>query len=409
MMLLNKSKELITLERKFFYFISSLFLFFVFFPYIKVFPISTDTQPGALCMAALIFVLVKNRKLPKPILLLLFPLCLAVSLSLFSGFGMLSIQCILNYIALFLVSASTYFVLRIRGGLGQKWLNIVIGIWFFVGFVQTFLYKNFAVFLLSRASNGSMSRGVIGLAPEPAHYASFCVLLLVLSCFHNSDKKLPLVLLLIAILFFSKSTLMVLILAILGLYYVLCGFSFRRLIAVGIAGYLGYALLVSPLFGGTRVQALFIKIPILIENPWVFLLSDASLLDRYLHLFLSIKGFFSCWGVPHGFHLWGDYVVQYLQFYGISARIGLGRIMSGYGAALFELGFFGLFIPVSLGYSLKKYFKVQSTYFYFSLLSLTTFMFTPISIGFPMFGFLIGYLCYYSKPSLPQQTRLEIE
>lgn len=397
MMLLNKSKELIALERKFFYFVSSLFLFFVFFPYLKVFPIRSDTQPGALCLGFFVFILVKNKKLPRTILILLLPLMLAVALSFVSGVEMLSIRSILNYVSVFFISSATYFIFRLRGGFTKKWIPIVVYSWFMVGCLQTFLSATFAHFLLSRASDAYTGRGVIGLAPEPTQYACVCIFLMMLSYLHHPEKRLLPILLLIQILFFAKSSLAVLLLFCFGVYYLICKLSIKRLLVVAVAGYAGFFLLMGPLFAGTRLQTLLLKMPLLIENPWLLVLSDASILDRYFHIYLSIKGCIEFVGIPHGFRLWTDYLLQNLQFYGITTYVTKERIMSGYGGALFELGLMGAIVPISLGLALKKYFKAAKSSFVFSALSLTTLMFTPIPLGYPVFGFLIGYLCYYSS------------
>ena len=387
------------------------FYFFVFFSYIQILPIPlpipTDTQPYALLISIFIFLVVKNKKMPIETAILIFPFLFSILLLFISKFNFTSIRSISNYASLFFISFATYNILRIQKGFSGSFLKKVIYIWFIVGFIQTFFYSDFLVSLLSRGlgTAGSGGRGVLGLSPEPTFYGITCIFLLLLTYFNFdiNKNKLLIVLLIIQILIFAKSSMAALFLVVFATYYVLIYFfNLKKLFvfSVIISGFaISYKLLTFfDLFSFKQTRMYKLAI-LFIESPSLIILEDEGSYDRFFHILYSFAGFFQNYFLPHGFTLSVEDKNSILPQYGenISWSSEGARIMSGYGAALFELGFVGLLIPLSLNLSLYKFYKNDFKKFLLFSLFLNTILLTAIPLALPIIGFLIGYLLYYEK------------
>lgn len=103
------------------------------------------------------------------------------------------------------------------------------------------------------------------------------------------------------------------------------------------------------------------------------ILNDESVEQRMNHISLSVGYFISDCTLPHGFTKF----ITYSK-----------RIMSGYGAFLYEMGIIG---AVYILY----YFRLIWRSFNFSTgIAITIVMFSAIQVGNPMFALLIGYCLY---------------
>ncbi|GAB1536522.1 hypothetical protein ADMFC3_21530 [Geovibrio sp. ADMFC3] len=146
---------------------------------------------------------------------------------------------------------------------------------------------------------------------------------------------------------------------------------------------------------GSRLKNIFFA---LINNPMDLLLIDASINARFFHIYFSIKGFIENYLIPNGYNRWVEYAQQQTSIYAdyvIYEYFGFkGRIMSGYGGALYELGIFGILIPLSVTILLFKLYRDKLGSFLFFSIFVNLIMFTTISVGFPFFGFYIGLLQY---------------
>src|SRR5207248_2682670 len=153
------------------------------------------------------------------------------------------------------------------------------------------------------------------------------------------------------------------------------------------------------LLAGTRIGGL---LAVLTSRPGTILVLDESVAARVSNIFYSLSGAFEGWLMPHGFDSWGAYADQQEQIYReIFVRRGLygGRIMSGYGGTLFELGVLGLAIPVVMTLGIWRAFGLRAREKAVALfIMIHGLMIMPVVLGLPMVGILLGEL-FISQPA----------
>lgn len=374
-----------------------LFIVFVFFPYLKIVEIPSDTQPYALILSFFIFLMASSFKGPLPVMLLLVPMFGSILLGVESGFSLNAIRSITNYTSIFFISFASYYLIRHRNLLDILNLNTVIYIWFAVGIIQLLLLDKFGYSIISNTRTNS-TRGVISLAPEPSYYGVICIFLLLINDLIGKNKRLNQVLLIIQIIIFAQSSFIILVLFYYILLKVLVYKSiYYKIIVLSLC--IAFILIVffyvsktfPDLFSGKRV---FLVLSRIVENPQKFILSDASSNNRFFHIFFSIKGFVDNLFFPHGYTAWAGYLNDILDEYGrIAWWISKTRIMSTFGATLFELGFIGLFIPFSINSVIIFAFKKDIKHMIFFLLFINAILLTSIPLALPHISLIIGILC----------------
>ena len=380
----------------------NVFLFFTFFPYLCIVPLPLDTQPYSLVLAFIIFSTYRGKKLPREIAILLWPFLASLMLAFAGGINLTALRSIGNYASLFFISASSYYVLKMREGLPERFIKTILYIWFLVGFIQVSVYPNFLTFLLRSARTG-YGRGVCGLAAEPTFYGFVCVFMLLLVLFHWGKSKNGIILatLLIAqILFFAQSSMAALFLIVLAFYYTISHLTKRNIIIVAaIAIPIVFILSSGELPEFIKGRRIIRVLLLLIKNPMLILFADTSGNDRFFHIVFSFLGFFENYSMPHGPGQFVAYLLENLPRFSKEVKwLSIGdRIMSGYGAALFELGFIGLAIPLSITLSIHKFYKNNRRNFFLYAMFLNTILLAAIPMAMPLIGFLIGYLCYYGN------------
>ena len=382
-------------------FLFGAFIFAIFFPFIKVIA-DLDTQPTALLLGIIIFFAYQRKVVSKSIAVLGGSFIFSLFLLNFSDFTFDSLKNSVSYISMFFIPVATYYMLRCQNGFKEFYLKWVVYILFFVGFIQTFFLKSFLTFLLPRASS-SIGRGVVGLATEPTTYGFMCLFLMFI-CFFHQPKKMRLyqALLLIQIIVFAKSSTVVLLLFAWSFIYMCLFFSFKRLI-LGMLFVSGFLISFMPLFVNTR---LFNVLNLLISNPQLLFLKDTSAAVRFFHIFFSVFGAFQNFLIPKGFSGYAIYLYDNLDQYPSYVRTVLltneitNKIMSGYGAALFELGFVGLIFPIILLVLLKRFYAGSFRKFLMMSIVITLTLFCAIPLSFPYIVFIYGYLAYYSTKKL---------
>ena len=394
-------------------FIVYVFYTSIFFPYIKIIPSPTDVQPYCLILAGFIgalFIYSKSiyLKIPFEIMLLFFVFVFAVAVFFtISNLDFNSLRSLANYSSIFFICFSTYFVLKNQHGFSNNFLKYVIYFWFLIGLIQRFFYRDFMVSLIGRgfAEGQNWFRGVIGLAPEPTFYGLMCILLIFLAYFHFKGKnKLLIVLLLIQIFLFSMSSTTILLLCVFFIYYILIYFTSVRNLLKTVKIIVPLLLLLYGLlifekyinFSQTRFYGIA---SLLLENP-LLIMQDESASDRIIHILFSFLGFFGNYFLPHGFGKWSEYIgglYPDVLSYGTVVSVGGERIMSGYGAAFFELGLMGILIFISFNFALYRFYRNDIRKFLWISLCFNTVLLTSIQLANPILGFIIGYLAYYSR------------
>jgi hypothetical protein len=395
-----------------------IFIFFTFFPYLQIIAIpgTGDTQPFSAFFASLVclmYILEKKIFFIKNIFLYCFSLLpLAIIFFLSSKFDIqYIIRSLTGYASLFFIGFASYIYLKDNNGISNKFIKTVILIWFIVGAIQVFIWPEFMTFFLPRAST-STSRGVIGLAPEPSYYATILIFLFFYSIF-KLESKIYILLVIIQIVLFARSSLAVLLFGLFFLVYLIVK---RKYIILGIG--LASMYLLSQIILSIDINTRMIELMKKIANNGVYLVfkTDGSLNDRLGSIYFSLKGFLDHYGFPAIFENYSQYVEreQYKQeFFSV---FSMNRILSGYGSVLFELGIFGLIIPIIFVIAIFKYFKSQKEWQIIISICFTSFMFTPVPISLPYVAFFLAFLlysknsepCFKRKPSKIQRWFLKV-
>lgn len=385
-----------------------LFLFFVFFPYLTIIPLGTDLQPYALFMAVLLLLLVSSWHWPVQIWMLAGPMVAGLLIGVVQLFSFSALRGIGAYATPFFVAAATYAVLRARPRLVDNFIKYVPYVWLVVGLIQVMFDQEFMKTLLPNMSLDP-DRGVAGLATEPSFYGIFCVFLLVLNYLRNPRDKLVAFVLLFQILFLAKSSVAVFSLLVLLLYFGLVNLSIKQisLCAIVIAG--GYYAIVTLFPDDWRLVTLTSA---LLQDPSLLLLTDTSVNSRFGHFLFSTVGFLQDGLMPHGYSSFTRYVgealaVRYPDYVWLGSLDDDLKIMSGYGAALFELGFVGLLYLLSLTVASYKYFRGDVRSFLVLTAFIHTIMFAAVQMSLPLLGFLIGYLSFYGNATRKKLKQID--
>lgn len=368
-----------------------LFFFFCFFPYISFVNLGTDMQPYSLIFAIILFFLFKIKFNINQFYIAFIFLISVVTLFA-DTFSFSTFRSFFNYSSLFFVSYVTSHVLKTERLNFEKLLKVSILVWFLVGLIQTFYDRRFLNFLIS-GSRTTENRGVTGLAPEPTFYGIvFIFFLLFLLHTEYKYKKYFIFICVVGVIFLAKSTMAFLFLGILFLLFLFTHAKIKYLAISIILVWILPALMLE-LLPRTRISYLVSQI---IENPSLLVLLDASINDRFFHLYFSLKGWINNYMLPNGFSTWNSYVLSQLPLYSdlvIIKSFSKGdRIMSGYGGAFYELGFFIFLVPITIGNLLFSIYRKNLKKFFFFFLFINTIMFSAIPLGFSLFAFYLGFL-----------------
>jgi len=380
--------------------IKYLFLLTIFFPYIKIIPIEEvgDTQPVALVLGVILFfyyVIMKRETIIKPFIYLFVVWTLAIIVFLvIPPISINGFRSLIGYTSLFFLSFSSYIFLKQTQGVPDKFIKFVIIIWGTVGLIQAFIYPEFLSFLLNRFSNIRESgRGVLSLAPEPSYFGTVGIFLLFYSVFQLRSYFYSFFLL-FQIIFLAKSSLAIFV---LGLTLIIYLFTYKKFISGGILValmlLLGSYMINSTYFANTRMVHLLSNT----INGDIIFETDESANSRFSAIYFPLKGFIDHLGVPGGLSTYSDYVIDNWRGMSFFEYVGLGRIMSGYGAALYEMGIFGLLISIVFVMAIRNYFKQNKKMGIVISISFTLFMFTPVPLASPYVSFFYGYLIYYTR------------
>ena len=373
-----------------------LLFLFALFPAVSVIPlpIQTDTQPNALLMAALVFLVGRRVALPLPVWTLLVLFTGALVMFMTGGATIDGMRSLVGYATVFVVAAATLVLAANDIRLSDKMLDCSVYIWTFVGAVQRFLWHPFMTFLVT-ASRTSETRGVASLSNEPSLYATTMIFFILLYFIRGKEKSFPVFLCVVQIVLFAQSALGILFVTMmLGLYALLRLSAPKAIVAVLALFAASFALFMygGNLLAGTRIGALLMMLK---NSPQRILLLDQSVSTRFTSIFYSLKGAIDNVFVPHGFGAWMDYAYSqdmiYKGIFGSDADVT--RIMSGYGSALFEMGWVGLVIPILITVgAVKSMWRDSRSRTISFLLVVHLLLITPVPLSFPLIGLLIGEL-----------------
>jgi hypothetical protein len=256
-----------------------------------------------------------------------------------------------------------------------------------------------------RGSFDAGGRGICSLAPEPSFYGANCIFFFLINKASFNNKKID-ILLIFQIVILARSTIGVLFLGIYFIYdFFLSGFNKKNILAVLTIPIISY-FIINYFLIDTRIFQIF---SYFMGNPSSVLIVDQSANSRFAHIFFSIRGFLSDYFLPHGYNTFNHYMIENApEHTGLFPRgVNLSesaRIMSGYGAALFELGFLAFPIIIVINYSIFKFYNKNTRQLLLLTLFLNTILFSAIPLSSPILGFLIGYLSFYKyKKNIPDK------
>lgn len=368
-----------------------LFYFFCFFPYIKVFP-KVDTQPTALLFGLVlsVFFLLKDKKIPHE---LFYFFIISFFIVIFIDFSDLftSLRGILNYWSLTILAYVTYKTHNQEKF--EKYLKYTINIWLIIGLIEKFYDRYFIKILISDVRT-SMTRGVTGLAPEPTFYGIVCIffMILVLESFKTS-KKFYTFNLLFQIFYLAQSSMAILFLGIWFAVYFLKNITLKNfLLLIFLSMFIHIIIMFS--MQGTRVYSLYVSF----EGIKQIFYEDASLNQKAADIYYSLKGALDNYLIPNGFTKWKQYsLIQSLTknyFYRFGNSI-TGRIMSGFGGIIYELGILGIGIIINYVYVLYKGLEKREISIFLLII-----LFAAIQISNPMVGVILGIALIKLKEKL---------
>lgn len=385
-----------------------------FFPYLTLIETPFDTQPYALLFGSFLLVikylLGQDLKIPNVAYMYILVFIYAIVSSLFVSTFFESIRSLIGYISVPIFMVCAYNGMK---HVNPKLLNIVVTIWLFFGLIQTFINRSFGHQLLSRMST-SLDRGVTSLAVEPSYYAILCVFILVFnSLFYGKNsygKKSYCYIFIVSSIqiLLSKSAMGIM----LYLVYLINLFLFSENLKIKIKQLLLVMIVAVPsLFfvrrlqiSDSRIGTLLNKLDLGIAN---LILKDGSISDRLSHILVSFASLFHSYGVGFGLGNWNEKAFYISQNSGQTIKnisevnFTLGRIMSGWGTAVFELGIIGIFFIFGYIYIIIKNSKLLDKKNKFLIYSTgcTVFilMLTSVPLTYPLFGYYMGTILDIKK------------
>ena len=137
----------------------------------------------------------------------------------------------------------------------------------------------------------------------------------------------------------------------------------------------------------------------LISNPEV-LLVDGSINSRVSNIYFSLKGFFDNYGIPAGFSAFPIYWTSEIAGHDIffqSASSAPIRIMSFYGAMLFELGLIGALIPITYSIIIFEAYKDNARQLLILIFYINAILFTAVPMSFTLVGMYFGALIFKAE------------
>ncbi len=383
-----------------------LLLLFCFFPYLNILHLGTDTQPNALVFAVMILVSQWKTKLPKVSLYYFFVFYVALIMLVLSPLDFRAFLSFTNYISILVVPLGVFLTLKHYNGLPYRYFKAFVLVWGIVAMIQKLVYHEFLTFLLSRSAySGIKGRGVISLSPEPTYYGTMILLLVVvyfLNYYDRKDKKL-LYFLIFQFFFLAISSTAIAVLVIAFVIYFIFllikskpKFFLRFLLYATIT--VAVFFLIKPIFDGTRLSSIIYYV---LNNPQMIYV-DESIMERFNAAYFPIISLSEEYGLPKGYGNFAKYILEkkesgeYLNLFVYNFKItGYSRILSGYGMGFFELGIFGLIIPLAIFASIRR--NLSNIYYLFAFILFNFILFTAMSLNNALILFIIGNLFYISS------------
>jgi hypothetical protein len=145
-------------------------------------------------------------------------------------------------------------------------------------------------------------------------------------------------------------------------------------------------------------------IELFIRNPLLFVTLDQSVNERFLNFFFPMIGFFTNFGIPHGFESFNEYMHEIISSGKYSnlindyffSKIKFTRIMSGISSIFFELGLIGLIPFIILWKNIKRIERTDPFILFIFFLYLIVLL-NAINFANALVCFIFGNIIYVSK------------
>lgn len=353
--------------------------------------IGTDIQPYALIVATIIYcrsVLINGIAVDRKCLFKYFLVLLSVTVfmlsSLSSGSVFQFLRSCLGYISLSVIPLSINALSKQQKRkviIKEEWIKMFINIWGITGLVQKFLRPNFMFFFIANART-SHNRGVLGWASEPSFYGYMCVFFIFFALLFHTQRRVYIIWSILQLVFLAQSSVGVVYLVVIGaclVLYKLRKFNIKIIFGIMFAAVCVYYI--SFWFAcrnqHTRLgNLMFYAFRHSPSEILSFAEQDESIAARINNIKICIIGVVSNLGMPHGFASYK------------------GRLESGYGAALYELGIIGVVMMYNIWKSVYKGYIRQ--YAWVIATSLSIIMFSAVQLSFPLLGFFVG-ICEWQE------------
>ena len=272
-------------------------------------------------------------------------------------------------------------------------------LWLVAALIQIFSPDLFFVVVSNRTTE---YRGLTSLAPEPTFfgiYLFFSSWILAASSGYRPLKRIKFLIFLniAAIIFLAMSSMVVLFLILASLTffdYSPSHFSKRYLFVIISILFIFFSVL-NQYFESSRLNSLIILI---LDNPALLFVNDASANARLSSIVLPTHAFFIDFFLPHGFYGYPDSSEKIAPFYGdfFFYEYNKFKIESWLGSIIFELGIFGLFAVFIIFKELCKFGR-KSVFEAFLLFIL---LLSAIPTAFPIVYLLISLLIIVGKVNI---------
>ena len=360
---------------------SYLFLLFCFIPFLFPNPIATtNVQPYASILAIAVLLLNWNKtvnfnKNVFNILVPTFTLIAAIAMLITSGIGVESLRGLYNYFALFIIPFAVVVAFNNIGQFPEKFVKIMILMWFVVASIQFFIYRGFATQIISGVKWSLDYRGVVGLASEPSFLGIVCFYFLHLIRRFKTKKALYMILTLIMGILYAQSAMGIIF--IIGYLLV---FMFERGVLIWVLSLLAVGIFMYIFTTKMTETRLYVLYEDFMNEGMESVLEDGSVENRYDAILNAFKSVVDNYFLPQGF----------------GSRVG-----SAFGGMLVELGFLAFPAIIYICKSFATTFtKKSSAVLYFIII-----MFIYINntqIGNPMLLLVFGTNIWFANQNRKQ-------
>lgn len=296
-----------------------------FFPYLTPVPTPFSLQPYSLVLALLLLITTDVRRITLPLWLWM-PFVSLAGAFLVAPMGadpLNAMRSIYNYLS-FAVLLPVYVYLLRNDMLDLRlWLRVAAAVYAFSAVMQIYVTPTFMSCCVAnfqdQAALLDSGRGVSSLAPEPTFYGFAAGVMVLISLIRRD--RVALLINAASLVVLSRSSLAILCLALAFFAYALVKANLKVKIATAVTVLAVIVWLQSMLSSDLRIVAL---INLFLEGGINAVVSDQSSSGRLYHIIEPLRSFFGAFGLPHG--------------YG-GLPNGDPRILSGFGSAIYELGF----------------------------------------------------------------------